>query len=215
MDREYFLDTLGLKPGASPEEIVDAYKALMEYWDPERVPDFYKQKAMEGRDKIEEAYQELMGHRKKDHKEIHKVTQKFPEQMKPEQSVAHAERALLGKGRDGALFYLDKKSIVFSKDKVEVEVDIYPPDGSTAFHTGQGYVRRAGYEGLECLTEKWGLGLSSAVFIKHGQYYKSKCGYLVEAVVDIRKVWKPIAPGTVEEMAWKIVDGILHKEKVA
>jgi hypothetical protein len=45
--------------------------------------------------------------------------------------------------------------------------------------------------------------------------YKSKCGHLIEAALDIRKVWKPITPGTLEEMAWKVVDGILHKEKVA
>jgi DnaJ domain len=211
----YCFDTLGLKPGASPEEIVDAYKQLIEYWNPDRVPDFYKQKAMEGRDKIEEAYQELMGLRKKDEKEVHKFTQKPPEQMKPEQSATPAERTFLGEDRNGALFYLDKKSIVFTKDKVEVEVDIYLPEGSTSFHTAQGYVRRAGYEGLKCLAEKWGLGLSSGVFIKHSQYYKSKCGHLIEAAVDIRKVWKPIAPGTVEEMAWKVVDSMVRKEKVA
>jgi|PlaIllAssembly_1097288.scaffolds.fasta_scaffold101549_1 hypothetical protein len=214
-DQEYYFDTLGLKPGATTEEIVNAYKALMEYWNPDRVPDFYKQKAMEGRDKIEEAYQELTGLRKKDQKEIHKITQKSPEQMKPAQPVADAERTLLGKDRDGTLFYLDKKTIVINKDKVEIEIDVYPPEGSTRLHTAQGYVRRAGYEGLECIMEKWGLGLSSGVFIRHGQYYKSKCGHLIEAAVDIRKVWKPIVPGTHEETAWKIVDGILHKEKVA
>jgi len=59
-DQKDYFDTLGLKPGASPEEILRAYETLMEYWNPERVPEYYKQKAMEGRDKIEEAYQALL-----------------------------------------------------------------------------------------------------------------------------------------------------------
>ena len=58
-DNQYYYDILGLRPGAPPEEITSAYKNLMEYWNPDRVPDFYRQKAMEGRDKIEEAYQIL------------------------------------------------------------------------------------------------------------------------------------------------------------
>lgn len=214
-DQKHYFDTLGLKPGASPEEIINAYNALMEYWNPDRVTDFYKQKAMEGRDKIDQAYQELMGLRKNDQKEIHKLAQKPPEQVQFEQSITDNERALLGKDRDGVLFYLDKKSIAFNKDKVEIEVDIYPPEGSTRFHTAQGYLRRAGFEGLECLVERWGLGFSNKVFIKYGMSYKSKCGHLIEAAVDIRKVWKPIVPGTLEEMAWKVVNGKLHKEKVA
>jgi hypothetical protein len=188
---------------------------LIEYWNPDRVPDFYKQKAMEGRDKIEEAYQEIMGLRKHEQKVIYKPAQKPAEQTKAEQQTTNAERAFLGKDRDGAPFYLDTKTIVFNKDKVEIAVDIYPPAESTRFHTAQGYVRRAGFEGLECLVEKWGLGFSNKVFIKYGMNYKSKCGHLIEAALDNRKVWKPIAPGTLEEMAWKVVDGILHKEKVA
>jgi hypothetical protein len=214
-DLKQYFDALGLKPGASPEEIMNAYKALIEYWNPDRVPDFYRQKAMEGRDQIEEAYQELMGLRKHEQKVIHKPAQKPAEQTKPEQQTTPAEQVFLGKDRDGAPFYLDTKSIVFNKDKVEIEVDIYPPAENTRFHTAQGYVRRAGFEGLECLVEKWGLGFSNKVFIKYGMNYKSKCGHLIEAALDNRKVWKPIAPGTLEEMAWKVVDGILHKEKVA
>ena len=214
-DREYYFDTLGLKPGATTEEIANAYKALMEYWNPDRVPDFYKQKAMEGRDKIKEAYQEIMGLRKVDHQQNHKPVLKQKEQVKHVQSVNDAERAFLGKDRDGASFYLNTKSIVFNKDKVEIEVDIYPPAESTRFHTAQGYVRRAGFEGLECLVERWGLGFSNKVFIKYGLSYKSKCRHLIEAALDNRKIWKPIAPGTLEEMAWEVVDGILQKEKVA
>lgn len=214
-DREYFLDILGLKPSAFPEEIVNAYRALMEYWDPDRVPDFYKQKAMEGRDKIEEAYQELMGLRKTDQKEAPPLPQKLSEQRKADQPIVERERILLKKEQDGTLFYLDKKSVALNKDKAEINVDIYPPEGSTRFNTARGYIRRAGYGGLECLTEKWGIGLSNGVFIRYGQFYKSTCGHLVDATADIRKVWKPIAPGTLEEMAWKVVDGILHKEKVA
>jgi curved DNA-binding protein CbpA len=216
-DQKHYFDALGLKPGAPPEEIINAYKTLMEYWNPDRVPDFYKQKAMEGRDKIEEAYQEIMGLRKVDHQQIHKQVLKPKEQMKLGQSItdADAERAFLGKDRDGAPFYLDTKSIVFNRDKVEIAVDIYPPAGSTRFHTAQGYVRRAGFESLECLVERWGLGFSNKVFIKYGLSYKSKCGHIIEAALDNRKVWKPIAPGTLEEIAWKVVDGMLHKEKVA
>jgi len=214
-EKKHCFDALGLKPGASPEETMNAYKVLVEYWNPDRVPDFYKQKAMEGRDKIEEAYQEIMGLRKVDHKQVHKPVVEPKEQIKPAQSAANAERQFLGKDRDGAPFYLDTKSIVFNKDKVEIEVDIHPPAESTRFHTAQGYVRRAGLEGLECLVEKWGLGFSNKVFIKYGLSYKSKCGHLIEATLENRKVWKPIAPGTLEEAAWKVVDGILHKEKVA
>lgn len=214
-DREYFLDVLGLKSGASHEEIVNAYRILVEYWDPDRVPDFYKQKAMEGRDRIEEAYQELMGLREKDQKEPPLFKQKLVEQKKPDQSIAERERTLLKKDPDGTSFYLDKKSIVCIKDKVEIDVDIYPPEGSVRFNTARGYIRRAGYDGLECLTEKWGIGLSNGVFIRYGQFYRSTCGHLVDANIDIRKVWKPIAPGTIEEVAWKAVDGILNREKVA
>jgi hypothetical protein len=214
-DLKQYFDALGLKPGAPPEEIINAYKALIEYWNPDRVPDFYKQKAMEGRDKIEEAYQEITGLRKHEQKVIYKPAQKPAEQTNAEQQTTNVERAFLGKDRDGAPFYLDTKTIVFNKDKVEIAVDIYPPAESTRFHTAQGYVRRAGFEGLECLVEKWGLSFSNKVFIKYGMNYKSKCGHLIEAALDNRKVWKPIAPGTLEEMAWKVVDGILHKEKVA
>lgn len=214
-DQKQYFDALGLKPGAPPEEIINAYKALIEYWNPDRVADFYKQKAMEGRDTIEEAYQEIMGLREHEQKVIYKPAQKPAEQTKAEQQTTKAERAFLGKDRDGAPFYLDTKTIVFNKDKVEITVDIYPPAESTRFHTAQGYLRRAGFEGLECLVEKWGLGFSNKVFIKYGMNYKSKCGHLIEAALDNRKVWKPIAPGTLEEIAWKVVDGILHKEKVA
>ena len=212
-DRKQYFDILGLKSGAPPEEIANVYKALMEYWNPDRVPDFYKQKAMAGRDKIEEAYQVLMGLKKIDQNEPHKPSQTGPEQMKLQQPVVHDERVLLGKDRDEALFYLDKKTIVVNKDKAEIEVDIYPPEESPRFHTAQGYVRRAGYEGLECLVERWGLGLSNGVFVKHGTYYRSKCGQLIQAGGDIRKVWKPISPGTLEETAWKAVGGISQKEK--
>jgi hypothetical protein len=212
-DHVHYFDILGLRSEAPPEEIVNAYKTLMEYWDPDRVPDFYKQKAMEGRDKIEEAYQVLMGLKKIDHHETHKPSQTEPEQVKPQQPVVHDERVLLGKDRDESLCYLDKKTIVVNKDRVEVEVDIYPPEESTLFHTAQGYIRRAGYEGLECLVEKWGLGLSNGVFVKHDTYYRSKCGQLIQAKGDIRKVWKPISPGTLEETAWKAVGGIFQTEK--
>jgi hypothetical protein len=105
------------------------------------------------------------------------------------------------------------KTIVFHKDRVEIEVNIYPPAGSNRFLTAQGYVRRAGYEGLDCIVEKWGLGLSNRVFTKHGTHYKSKCGHLIDATVDVRKVWKPIAPGSVEEMACQVIDGMMSKEK--
>lgn len=212
-DRKHYFDILGLKTGASPEDIVNAHKALMEYWDPDRVPDFYKQKAMEGRDKIEEAYQVLMGLKKIDQHEPHKQSQTGLEQVNPQQPVVHDERVLLGKDRDEALCYLDKKTIVANNDRVDVEVDIYPPEASPRFHTAQGYVRRAGYEVLECLVERWGLSLSNGVFVKHGTYYKSKGGQLIQAGGDIRKVWKPISPGTIEETAWKAVGGILKAEK--
>jgi hypothetical protein len=212
-DHARYFDILGLKFGVPPEEIVSAYKTLMEYWDPDRVPDFYKQKAMEGRDKIEEAYQVLMGLKKIDQHEAHKPSQTEPEQMEPRQLNVQDERVLLGKDRDEALCYLDKKTIVVNKDRVEIEVDIYPPEESTRFHTAQGYVRRAGYEGLECLVERWGLGLSNGVFVKHATYYRSKCGQLIQAGGDIRKVWKPISPGTLEETAWKEVGGIFQTEK--
>jgi hypothetical protein len=214
-DQKHYFDALGLKPGVPPEEIISAYKTLMEYWNPDRVPDFYKQKAMEGRDKIEEAYQELMGLRKHEQKVIHNPAQKPVEQTKSEQQITTAERALIGKDRDGAPLYLDKTSIVVHNDKAEIAVDIYPPADSSRFLRAQGYVKKAGYEGLECLVEKWGLGFSNKVFIRYGLSYKSKCGHLVEAALDNRKVWKPIASGTLEEIAWKVVDGILHKEKVA
>jgi hypothetical protein len=213
-ERKHYFDTLGLNPGAPSEDIVNAYKELMEYWNPERVPDYYKQKAMEGRDKIKEAYEVLMGLRK-DQKEVHTLPQKPLEKMKPEKPVADIERTLLGKDRDGSQIYLNKKSIVFNKDKVEIAIDIYPPEGSTQLQIAQGYVRRAGYEGLECLSERWGLGLSNSVFIKYGIYYKSTCGKLIQASGDTRKVWKPITPGTLEEAAWKVVDGMMQKEKVA
>jgi hypothetical protein len=214
-NREHYFDTLGVKPSASPEEIIRAYQALMEYWNPDRVPDFYKQKAMEGRDKVEEAYQELMGLRKKDQKEEHRLEQKAQEFKKKEQSVAEAERVLIGEDRDGTLFYLDKMSIVFNKDKAEVAVNIYLPEGSSRLNTARGYVRRSGHEGFECVMEKWGIGLSNGVFIKYGQYYKSTSGHLIETTEAFRKIWKPIVPGTLEEVAWKMIDGMLHKEKVA
>ena len=214
-DREHFLDVLGLKPSASHEEIVNAYRVLMEYWNPDRVPDFYKQKAMEGRDKVEVAYQELMGLRKKDQKGAPPLTQKLPEQKKADQSITEKEGILLKKDKDGTLVYLDKKSIAFNKDKIEISVNIYPPEGSTRFNTAHGYIRRAGYGSLECIAEKWGIGLSNKVFIRYGQFYKSTCGRFVEATADIRKVWKPITPGTLEEIAWKVVDGILKREKMA
>lgn len=214
-DREQYFDILGLKPGAPPEEIVNAYTALREYWNPERVPEFYKQKAMEGRDRIEEAYRELMGLRRKEQKEVCRLTPKSPEQQRAEQPTVMAERILLGKGQDGTVFYLDRKSVVTNKDRVEVSVDIYPPESSDRLNTARGHVRRAGYDHLECLTEKWGISLSSGVFVRYGQFYKSTCGHLVEGPTDIRKVWKPIMPGTIEEAAWKAVDETLNKEKVA
>jgi hypothetical protein len=212
-DQKDYFDTLGLKPDASPEEIISAYKTLKEYWNPDRVPDYYKQKAMEGRDKIEEAYQKLMGLRSVDQRQIPKPTQKAPEKMEPEQQMADTERAFLGKDRNDAELYLDMKTIVFHKDRTEIEVNIYPPAGSNRFLTSQGYVRRAGYEGLDCIVEKWGLGLSNRVFTKHGTHYKSKCGHLIDAAVDVRKVWKPIAPGSVEEMACQVIDGMMSKKK--
>ncbi|MGD9579717.1 MAG: J domain-containing protein [Syntrophorhabdus sp.] len=212
-DREYYFDILGLRPGAPPEEIASAHKNLMEYWNPDRVPDFYRQKAMEGRDKIEEAYQALMGLKKTDQHETKKPSQTTQGEMKAQQTAMHEERILLGKDRDEALFYLDKKTIIMTKDKAEVEVEIYLPEESARFSTAQGCVRRAGYKSLECLVEKWGFGLSNNVFIKHGLYYKSKCGQLVQATGDLRKVWKPISSGSVEEKAWKVVDGIFHAVK--
>lgn len=214
-DRKHFYDTLGFKPGATPDEIMGAYQSLMEYWNPDRVPDFYKQKAMEGRDRVEEAYQELMGLRKQDQQNESLPDKKSHELKRKEQSAAEAERVLIGKDQDGALVYLDKKSIVVNKDKAEVEVNIYPPEGSPRFNAARGYVRRAGQEGFECVAEKWGIGLSSGVFIKYGQYYKSTSGYLIETSEVFRKIWKPIMHGTLEEIAWKVVDGVLHKEKVA
>ncbi len=213
-DNERYFDILGLKPGAPHEEIVNSYKTLMEYWNPDRVPDFYRQKALEGRDKIEEAYQILMGLKKMDHHETEQPTQTAPKQMEPQQSPSNDERVLLGKDREEALFYLDKKTIIANKDKVVVEVDIYPPAGSARFQTAQGYVRRAGLEGLDCLVEKWGFGLLNNVFIKHNQYYRSVCGQSVQATGEFRKVWKPISPGTLEEAAWKEVGKIFHIEKI-
>lgn len=204
-NHEHYFDVLGLKLGATHEEITNAYRTLIEYWNPDRVPDFYKQKAMEGRDKIENAYQVLMGLKKIDKHEIQRTSQAGPEQMEPNESVLNNERVLLGKDRDEALFYLNKKTIVQNKDKVEVEVEIYLPKESVRYDTAQGFVRRAGYTCLDCLIEKWGFGLTNNVFIKHGLYYKSKCGQLVHATGDFRKVWKPILSGTIEETAWKVV----------
>jgi hypothetical protein len=210
-----YFDILGLKPGASSEEIVNAYRALMEYWNPDRVPDYYKQKAMEGRDRIEEAYQELTGLRKKDQKAGCPSDQKLQELKAKEQPATETERVFLGQDRDGTLFYLDKRSITVNKDKAEVAVYIYPPEGSPCLNMARGYVRRAGHEGFECVSEKWGIGLSSNVFIKYGQYYRSTGGHLIETAETFRKVWKPIMQGTLEEVAWKVVDGMMHKEKVA
>jgi len=212
-DNQYYYDILGLRPGAPPEEITSAYKNLMEYWNPDRVPDFYRQKAMEGRDKIEEAYQILMGLKKTEQHETKVPSQTTQEEMKSQQTAINNEHILLGKDGDEALFYLDKKTIIMTKDKAEVQVEIYLPEGSARFSTAQGCVRRAGFKSLECLVEKWGFGLSSNVFIKHGLYYKSKCGQLVQVTGDLRKVWKPILSGTIEETAWKVVDGIFHAVK--
>lgn len=212
-DQKDYFDTLGLKPGASPEEILRAYETLMEYWNPERVPEYYKQKAMEGRDKIEEAYQALLGLCPVNQRQMPKPHKREPTPIEPEQQVADTERVFLGEDREGAVFYLDKKTMVFHKDKVEIEVNIYPPANSSRFLTAQGYVRRAGYDSLDCVLERWGLSPSSKVFIKYGRYYKSKCGHLVNASSDTRKVWKPIAPGTVEETAFNVVDRMMSKEK--
>lgn len=214
-DKKKYFDTLGLRSGANQDEIAKTYRALMEYWNPDRVPDFYKQKAMEGRDQIEEAYQELMGFRKETRGLSQKPEQVCPDCTRPGKDTAKNELVFLGKDREGASVYLDKTSITFSKDTVHIEIDIYLSEGSARFNTAQGYVRRAGYKGLECLTEKWGLGLASGVYIKHSQYFKSTCGHLVLASGELRKVWKPIAPGTLEETVWKVVDAITNKEKVA
>ena len=134
------------------------------------------------------------------------------ERIKPQQTDLNDERVLLGKDQDEALFYLDKKTITVNKNKVEVEVDIYPPEGSHRLHMAQGYVRRAGLDGLECLVEKWGFVLLSGVFIKHSLHYKSICGQLVQATGDFRKVWRPILPGTLEETAWIIIDNVFHEK---
>lgn len=212
-DQKDYFETLGLKPGASPEEILRAYETLMEYWNPERVPEYYKQKAMEGRDKIEEAYQALLGLWPVNQRQMPNPHKREPTPIEPEQQVADTERVYLGEDREGALFYLNKKTIVFHKDKVEIEVNIYPPANSSRFLTAQGYVRRAGYEALDCIVEKWGLGTSNRVFTKYGSRYKSKCGHLIDAAMEVRKVWKPIAPGSVEEMACQVIDGMMSKEK--
>lgn len=212
-NHEHYFDVLGLKPGATYEEIMNAYRALREYWNPDRVPDFYKQKAMEGRDKIEDAYQVLMGLKKIDTHEIQKTSQAEPEQMKPKELFLDDERLYLGKDRDEALFYLNKKTITRNKERAEVEVEIYLPKDGVRYDKAQGYVRRAGYRSLECLIEKWGFGIMNNVFIKYGFYYKSTCGQLVQGTGDFRKVWKPILSGTIEETAWKVVNEIFHGEK--
>jgi len=106
-DNQYYYDILGLRPGAPPEEITSAYKNLMEYWNPDRVPDFYRQKAMEGRDKIEEAYQILMGLKKTEQHETKIPSQTTQEEMKSQQTAINNEHILLGKDGDEALFYLD------------------------------------------------------------------------------------------------------------
>jgi hypothetical protein len=210
-DQKNYFDTLGLKPTASPEEIIKAHDQLMEYWNPDRVPDFYKQKALEGRDRIEEAYQQLMGLRDAGQRRTQEPARKPQELIAPKKPATDGDRAFIGTDRDGSTFYLDKKSIVVQNDRLEVSVNIYPPADSTLFLKAQACMRRAGYEGLECLVEKWGLGPSSKVFTKYGLNYKSRCGHLMEADTDTRKVWKPIASGSLEEKAWETVDGIIRK----
>lgn len=214
-DQKRYLEILGLRAGASSREIEDAYRALLDYWNPDRVPEFYKQKAMEGRDQIEEAYQALTDSGKRNGKEVRALTPERKKQETAEQPAKDDSRTFLGKDQNGAMYYLDRKSVVLRNDTVEVEVTIYPPEGSSSLHVAQGYVRRAGYQGLECLAELWKLGISNGVFLRYGQYYKTTCGQLVQAGEVNRKVWRPVVPGTLEEAAWIAVRTMFQKERVA
>jgi hypothetical protein len=233
-DKQDYFDVLGLKPTASRDEIDRAYQRLMEYWNPDRVPDYYKQKALVGRERVEEAYLVAVGLRepqaeRKTPKTMDQDSEASPQELgsqkhkddpTPQEQATSLEsiprrlgdraaRILVHTDVDGTAYYVDKESVTVHNDRVEIDVDVFPPETNPRLRNALACSRRAGHKGVECLVEKWVLGSSSKVFVKHGLEYRSKCGHLGQVDNDARKVWKPIAPSTLEETVWNVVTNIL------
>lgn len=64
-DTDRYYEILGLEPGASPEEVKQAYRDLAKVWHPDRFPNDprLQQKAQEKLKEINEAYERLQSSR--------------------------------------------------------------------------------------------------------------------------------------------------------
>ena len=182
--RQYY-EILGLQPGASREEIINAYKEQLKLCG---APLRLKQ--------IEEAYQKL----------INLETSGGESAISESQFQEKDGWRFIGSDED-ATYHIDTKGVRYDSDSFRLLVSITPLKGSQTFLMTQELLKEQGKEneGLESIRQVWQISPSkNTITFNHLSAY-GKGDKLISRIAFEEPIVRPIDQGSIEEKIFKAV----------
>lgn len=132
-DTEQHLEILGLPPNTSRQEIEEVHANMARLWHPDRFQgkdSTLQHKAKEKFAEIENAYQALLTFidnqpKGSDQESIRADT--------PKELIQNGNKIFAGKDKRGGSIFFDKTSVIVQQKKVDIRIEIYPPESNKDF----------------------------------------------------------------------------------